>query len=88
MTVNAYTRIVSKTLLELVIFNQNKIIETAVIGCPFCDHCFVISSFELNSTNEQKPAFNIGRRLTEKGIIKLIDLLNDISLNLSNNDIG
>ena len=44
--------IVSKTLIDVVIHNQNKIIETAVIGCPFSDHCFVISS--LSSLSQKK----------------------------------
>ena len=83
--------IVSKTLIDVVIHNQNKIIETAVIGCPFSDHCFVISSLEFNSTNKQKSASNTGRSLTDKGIIKLTELLNNISKNFtfskSNKDI-
>ena len=50
----------SKILIDLVIHNQNTIIETVVIGCPFSDQCIVISSLEFYSTNEQKSASNTG----------------------------
>ena len=63
----------------MVIQNLNKSIEPVVISCPFSDHCFVIYSLEFNSTYKQKSASYTGRILTEKGIIKLTDLLNDIS---------
>jgi len=55
----------SKTLIDVVIHNQNKIIETTAIGCPFSDHHFVIAALDFH-TPKLATFSNFGRSLSEK----------------------
>jgi hypothetical protein len=57
----------SKTLIDVVIHNQNKIIETTAIGCPFSDHHFVIAALDFH-TPKLETFSNSGRSLSEKNL--------------------
>ena len=78
----------SKTLIDVIIHNQNRILETKVIGCPFSDHKFIIAALDFTST-KSNPFINIGRSLSEKNLILIGDHLSNLnfSFNKDDNDI-
>ena len=65
----------SLTLIDVVLHNNMCTLYTAVVGFPFSDHCFDISSFDYtdNSTSIQPELF--GRSYTERNLLKLKALL-------------
>ena len=73
----------SKTLIDVILHNQDKVIDTAVFGCPFSDHSFVIAALDFSSPKKNKIATNTGRNLNEKNLIKLSELLEQISNNFT-----
>ena len=61
----------SKTLIDVVIHNQNKITRTKVFGCPFSDHNFVLSSLAFESGKNLPPENTPGRCLSDENLIKI-----------------
>ena len=55
----------SKTLIDVIIHNQDKVIDTNVIPCPFSDHKFIIAALEISQT-KKTPFVSTGRSLNEK----------------------
>jgi hypothetical protein len=68
----------SKTLIDVAIHNQKKIIETAAIGCPFSDHHFVIAALDFHSP-KLATFSNFGRSLSEKNLFLIGDHLKNSS---------
>ena len=62
----------SKTLIDVIIHNQNRIIDTKVIGCPFSDRKFLIAALDFGQT-KSSPFINVGRSLSEKNLMLILD---------------
>ena len=43
----------SKTLIDVILQNQDKVIDTAVFGCPFSGHSFVIAALDFSSPKKK-----------------------------------
>ena len=69
----------SKTLIDVVIHNQNRIVDTKVIGCPFSDHKFVITSLDFSCPKE-KPFESFGRSLSEKNLLLISDNIKTLNI--------
>ena len=45
--------ITSKTLIDVIICNQDKIIDNKVIGCPFSDHKFLVAALDFSQIKKK-----------------------------------
>ena len=77
--------VVSKTLIDVIIHNQDKIIDTKVIGCPFSDHHFLIAALDFTPV-KAKPFENVGRSLSEKNLILIVDHINALKFSFNRDD--
>ena len=70
--------VTSKTLIDVVLHNQNRVVKTEVIGCPFSDHSFVISALDFKPP---KPVLfqTTGRSLSEKNLMLIGELVNNLN---------
>ena len=75
----------SKTLIDVIIHNQDRIIGTNVIRCPFSDHKFIIAALDFNST-KPNPFVNIGQSFSEKNLILIGDRLSTLVLSFNKED--
>ena len=80
--------ITSKSCIDTFIHNQDKVVETKVIPCPFSDHKFIIAALDFNKT-KNIPFVNEGRSLSEKNLFLISDLIKsqDFSFDTNNKDI-
>ena len=78
----------SKTLIDVIIHNQNRVVSSQVIGCPFSDHKFIIAALDFTKTKTIKFT-NTGRSLSEKNLILISDHLKaqDFSFDTNEQDI-
>jgi hypothetical protein len=73
----------SSTLLDVIIYNNEDLIaHTAVIDCPFSDHCFVATSLKI-STVKQEIAYVMCRNLSEPVLDKIRAELETLDLSVS-----
>ena len=75
----------SKSLIDVCISNQDKIIDIKVIGCPFSDHKFLVAAIDLSRT-KHTPFVNIGRSLSEKNLLLIADLIKSQDFSFEKND--
>ena len=69
----------SKTLIDVILHNEEEIISTKVFGCPFSDHNFVLATLSINLTSVGQPDPIHCRKLTESNLDKIakeISLIN------------
>ena len=72
-------------MIDVIIHNQDKIIDTKVIGCPFSDHHFLIAALDFTPV-KAKPFENIGRSLSEKNLILIVDHINALKFSFNRDD--
>ena len=60
----------SSTLLDVILHNDNLVSETAVIGCPFSDHKFIVGSIQIDKMKSCQ-SFIWTRNLSEKNLVTL-----------------
>jgi len=71
---NSPSKTYSSTLIDVVLHNGDYIIDSDVIGCPFSDHKFVVSTLKFPSLKPQVQQFK-SRCLSESNLKKIEDLL-------------
>ncbi len=68
----------SKTLIDVIIHNQEAIKATKVISCPFSDHSFVLAEIAIQPTRKQQQV-TTGRCMNADRVAMLIDRLNELN---------
>ena len=72
---------VSKTLIDVIIHNNDLIENVYNILCPFSDHMFIIANLKLRSLSKQNSFF-IGRNLSTKVIKNITERINQVNFSL------
>ena len=75
----------TKSLIDVIIHNQDKIIETKVFGCPFSDHSFVLTSLDFKADTSKPNNSTYGRSLTAKNLLLINEELAKVDFSTTNN---
>ena len=62
----------TKTLIDVIIHNQDLVLEAKTINCPFSDHKFIMAAFDIKSQKFERNS-KIGRNLCEENVQQIVE---------------
>ena len=70
----------SKTLIDVIIHNEDMITDVSCIGCPFSDHHFVLASIDITLEKIKPELPDKGRHFSETNLNLINEKINSIDL--------